>query len=52
MSEHLPADQRGGDESAFLETSDDQTEHPLEGGQGDEVDKAQESRRTPEDAEE
>lgn len=42
MSEHRPADEPGGDDSGFV--ADDE-EHPLEGGQGDEVDEAQQRDR-------
>jgi hypothetical protein len=44
VSEHRPADEAGGDESGFLEEEprdEGEGEHPLEGGQGDEVDEAQ-----------
>jgi hypothetical protein len=39
VSEHLPADEAGGDEGGFV---NDDEEHPLEGGQGDDVEDAQE----------
>ena len=44
MSEHRPTNERGGDDSGIVneESPDnDEGEHPLEGGQGDEVDDAQ-----------
>jgi hypothetical protein len=45
LSEHRPADEPSGDDSGFLDDQpqdDDEREHPLEGGQGDDVDDAQE----------
>jgi hypothetical protein len=45
VSEHRPTIEPGGDDSGFLDDEpldDDEGEHPLEGGQGDEVDDAQE----------
>jgi hypothetical protein len=42
MSEHRPTDRPGGDDGAFLDEEPRKDEHPLEGGQGDEVDEAQE----------
>lgn len=48
MSEHRPTDDPGGDDSGFVEDPD-QEEHPLEGGQGEEVDEVQEESRAAED---
>ena len=41
MSEHRSSDEPGGDDGHVLSDSEDE-EHPLEGGQGDAVDDAQE----------